>query len=322
MKRLYHNILFAAVFLLVLPVQTLAAELLIPGGQIIGLQLQNGTVTVAAFDDALGAAARESGLKIGDEIRSVNGQQVTCAEDVRAALKSGGDPVSLSIRRSGKSQKLTVCPSQTPDGPRLGIHLKQGISGIGTVTWYEPGSGKFGTLGHGVNDSSGRLLNMVRGTAYHAGVISVKKGKSGEPGLLKGSAEASDVWGSLTRNTAQGVFGITKQPLQGEPLPVADFEEIHTGGATIRSTVAGRNVQEYSVEILKIYAEDRTDGRNFLIRVTDPDLLAATGGIVQGMSGSPIIQDGKLIGAVTHVLVSSPETGYGIFIENMMDAAA
>ena len=321
MKRLYHNIAFAAVFLLLLPVQALAAELLIPGGQIIGLQLQNGTVTVAAFDDALGAAAREAGLKIGDEIQSVNGHPVACAEDVRDALTSGASPVSLSVRRGGKSQQFTITPRQTPEGPRLGIYLKQGISGIGTVTWYDPGSGKFGTLGHGVNDSGGRLLNMVRGTAYHAGVVSVKKGKSGEPGLLKGSAEASDVWGSLTRNTAQGVFGITKQPLRGEPLPVAGFEDIHTGGATIRSTVAGRDVQEYSVEILKIYARDRSDGRNFLIRVTDPDLLSATGGIVQGMSGSPIIQDGKLIGAVTHVLVSSPETGYGIFIENMLDAA-
>ena len=322
MKRRYHNFLFAVLILLALPVQTLAAELLIPGGQIIGLQLQNGTVTVAAFDDTLGAAAREAGLKIGDEIRSVNGRQVTCAEDVRAALRSGKDPVSLSIRRSGKNLELTAQPGQTPEGPRLGIHLKQGISGIGTVTWYEPGSGKFGTLGHGVNDSGGRLLNMVRGTAYHAGVISVKKGRSGDPGLLKGSAEAADVWGSLTRNTPQGVFGITKQPLRGEPLPVADFEDIHTGGATIRSTVAGRDVQEYSVEILKIYARDRSDGRNFLLRVTDPDLLSATGGIVQGMSGSPIIQDGKIIGAVTHVLVNAPDTGYGIFIENMLDAAA
>ena len=134
MKRLYHNIAFAAVFLLLLPVQALAAELLIPGGQIIGLQLQNGTVTVAAFDDALGAAAREAGLKIGDEIQSVNGHPVACAEDVRDALTSGASPVSLSVRRGGKSQQFTITPRQTPEGPRLGLHLRQGVTGIGTVT--------------------------------------------------------------------------------------------------------------------------------------------------------------------------------------------
>jgi stage IV sporulation protein B len=112
------------------------------------------------------------------------------------------------------------------------------------------------------------------------------------------------------------------RPIAGEPLPVADFEEVRLGSATIRSTIAGCSVREYSVEILKIYPEDRSDHRNFLLKVTDPDLLAATGGIVQGMSGSPIIQDGKLVGAVTHVLVNDPTRGYGIFIENMLDAAA
>jgi len=322
MKRLYHIIASAILILFLLPTDAQAAQLLIPGGQIIGLQLQNGSLTVAAFDDVLGTAARESGLKIGDEIRSVNGQTVSCAEDVRSALTSSGSPVSLSIRRSGKNHTLTVSPRQTAEGPRLGIHLKQGISGIGTVTWYDPGTGIFGTLGHGVNDSGGMLLNMVRGTAYQAEVISVKKGKCGEPGLLKGSAEAMLTCGTLLKNTPQGVFGTAKQPFRGEPLPTAEFEDIRTGAAAIRSTIAGNSVQEYSVEILKIYPKDRSDGRNFLIRVTDPQLLAATGGIVQGMSGSPIIQDGKIIGAVTHVLVNAPDTGYGIFIENMLDAAA
>ena len=123
------------------------------------------------------------------------------------------------------------------------------------------------------------------------------------------------------KNTSQGVFGISKSGWRGELLPVAEFSEVRPGGATIRSTVDDRGVQEYSVEILKIYPEDRSNGRNFLIRVDDPDLLSKTGGIVQGMSGSPIIQDGKLVGAVTHVLVNDPQRGYGIFIENMLEAA-
>ena len=321
MKRLYNTIASAILILFLLPVQVQAARLLVPGGQVIGLQLQNGSVTVAAFDDVLGAGARGSGLKIGDEILSVDGKTVSCAEDVRTALAGSTSSVTLAVRRAGKEQALTLTPCQTADGPRLGIHLKQGITGIGTVTWYDPGTGKFGTLGHGVSTSKGGLLNMTAGNAYNAQVISVKKGRSGEPGLLKGSADGLGICGSLLKNTPQGVFGISKQGWRGEPLPVSDFDEIHAGGAHIRSTVDDQGVQEYSVEILKIYPEDRSDGRNFLIKVTDPDLLSKTGGIVQGMSGSPIIQDGKLVGAVTHVLVNDPTRGYGIFIENMLDAA-
>ena len=322
MKRKIHTIAFAILILFLLPAGVQAAELLIPGGQIIGLQLQNGTVTVAAFDDVLGSGAREAGLKIGDEILSIDGQAVSCAEDIRNALDQSNAQVTVSVRRDGRQCSVALTPRQTAAGPRLGIHLKQGITGVGTVTWYDPDSGKFGTLGHGVSNSGGDLLNMTKGNAYHAEFISVKRGKCGEPGLLQGSADALGICGTLLRNTPQGVFGITKQGWRGEPLPVAAFEDIQTGAATIRSTVTGSSVQEYSVEILKIYPEDRADGRNFLLKVTDPALLAATGGIVQGMSGSPICQNGKIIGAVTHVLVNDPTTGYGIFIENMLDAAA
>ena len=321
MKRLPFSIASAILILFLLPVHTLAARLLIPGGQIIGLQLQDGSLTVAAFDDICGTQARDAGLKIGDEILSVNGHEVSSAEEIRSFLSGQTGPVSLHLKRNGKEQMLTVPVLKTKEGFRLGIHLKQGITGVGTVTWYDPESKTFGTLGHGVHDSRGKLLNMTQGTAYDAQIISVKKGSCGEPGLLKGSAEGLGICGTLLRNTPQGVFGLSKQGWRGEPLPVAGYEDITPGGAVIRSTVSGNQVQEYSVEILKIYPENRVDGRNFLIKVTDPDLLAATGGIVQGMSGSPIIQDGKLIGAVTHVLVNDPTRGYGIFIENMLDAA-
>ena len=321
MKRKIHTFALAVFFLWIVPVSTEAARLLIPGGQIIGLQLQTGTVTVAAFDDALGAAARDSGLRIGDELLQVNGRDVACAEDVRSALGDPGAEVSICVRRDGKTHTLKITPRQTEQGPRLGIHLKQGITGIGTLTWYDPATGKFGTLGHGVSDSRGGFLKMTAGNAYRAEITGVRKGKSGDPGLLKGSADALGICGSLLKNTPQGVFGISKTGWQGEPLPTADYQEIQTGEAAIRSTVSGSGIQEYSVEILKIYPEDRSDGRNFLLRVTDPSLLKSTGGIVQGMSGSPIIQNGRLIGAVTHVLVNQPDTGYGIFIENMLQAA-
>lgn len=321
MKRKILLIAFAIVLCFSLPLTAQAAQLLIPGGQIIGLQLQNGTVTVAAFDDALGANARDAGIQIGDELLSINGNPISCAQDVRNALGSQQSPVTVSIRRNNRQKSVELTPQQTKEGPRLGLYLKQGITGIGTLSWYNPETKTFGTLGHGVNDSRGVLLNMTKGTAYHGQVLSVKKGLCGEPGLLKGSADALDICGQLLRNTPQGVFGISKEGWQGEPLPVAAFEDVKPGAATIRSTVADSTVREYSVEILKIYPEDRADGRNFLLKVKDQALLSATGGIVQGMSGSPIIQDGKLIGAVTHVLVNSPDTGYGIYIQNMLDAA-
>ena len=321
MKRKIHTLALAVFFLWIVPVSAEAARLLIPGGQIIGLQLQTGSVTVAAFDDAFGAAARAAGLRIGDELLQVNGQDVSCAEDVRGALGASGASVSLCVRREGKTHNLEVTPRQTEQGPRLGIHLKQGITGIGTLTWYDPATGKFGTLGHGVSDSRGGFLKMTAGNAYRAEITGVRKGKSGDPGLLKGSADALGICGSLLKNTPQGVFGVSKEGWRGEPLPAAGYQEIRTGAAAIRSTVSEQGIQEYSVEILKIYPEERKDGRNFLIRVTDPALLSITGGIVQGMSGSPIIQGGKLVGAVTHVLVNDPTRGYGIFIENMLDAA-
>jgi stage IV sporulation protein B len=163
---------------------------------------------------------------------------------------------------------------------------------------------------------------MTGGKAFEAEIGSVKKGKCGQPGQLKGCAEGNEPCGILTRNTPQGVFGISPEGWDGQPIPVAEFEEVKTGAASIRSTVREDSPREYSVEILKIYPQDRQDGRNFLIKVTDPALLDATGGIVQGMSGSPIIQDGKLVGAVTHVLVNDPTRGYGIFIENMLTAAS
>ena len=193
---------------------------------------------------------------------------------------------------------------------------------MGTVTFYDPDTGKFATLGHGVNNSRGELLNMVSGTAYNATIVSVRKGTSGDPGQLMGALKEAQPVGVLYKNTIQGVFGTTQTGWKGEPLPVGTPSDVRTGAAVIRCTIQGDTVQEYSVEILKVYPRSGASGRNMLLKITDPALLETTGGIVQGMSGSPIIQDGKLIGAVTHVLVNDPTTGYGIFIENMLDAAA
>lgn len=321
MKRKKYSAALAVLCVILLLPAAWAEPLLIPVGQTVGLQLRDNTVTIAAFDDLLGADAKNAGLKIGDCIVKVNGTPVHSAQQMRDALEASGRTALLTIRRGGKELEATVKVTPTDGGAKLGVYLKQGISGIGTVTWYDPSTGKFGALGHGVNGSSGVLMQMAAGSTYPAQVMSVTKGKSGHPGQLRGSCDGAESCGELLRNTPQGVFGKSRQGWLGEAIPVGSADQVHPGQASIRSTVSNYTTGDYSVEILKVYPASRTDGRNLLLRVTDKALLEATGGIVQGMSGSPIIQDGKLIGAVTHVLVNAPDIGYGIFIENMLEAA-
>ena len=311
-------LIIAMMHIWLLPVE--AAETLVPVGTVVGLELENKTVTVAAFDE--GSRAGAAGLQEGDRLLSMNGKTITCAEDVRKGLECSHGSVELLVQRKDKTLRICVSPEITAEGPKLGIYLKEGVTGIGTITYYDPETGIFGTLGHGVNDGNGALIQLTGGQAYRARIASVRKGKSGQPGQLVGSLTQREPMGSLYRNTAQGVFGKTDGLSAGEAIPVGDAEQIHTGAAVILSTVTGDTPREYSVEIVKVYSAHRNGGRNMLLKVTDPTLLETTGGIVQGMSGSPIIQDGKLIGAVTHVLVNDPTTGYGIFIENMLDAAA
>ena len=321
MKRIIRSTGFFLVCILLLT-QSVFAQSLIPGGEVIGIELADGSVTIAAFDEVLGVNARQEGLQVGDKITMIDGTSITSAQDVRYALERSDGMVEVSVLRDGKTKSLNIHPQITAEGPKLGIYLKQGVTGVGTVTWYDPDTGEFGALGHGVNTPEGELLNMEQGKVYRAAVVSVKKGAVGEPGQLMGALKDDIPIGTLSQNTTRGIFGTTPTGWTGEELDTASTDEICTGAAVIRSTVEGDMVREYSVEILKIYPNAGTAGRNMLLKVTDPALLAATGGIVQGMSGSPIIQDGKLIGAVTHVLVNDPTTGYGIFIENMLDAAA
>ena len=322
MKKMMNRIAVVLLAFWLLPQSVDAARLLMPVGQVIGLALEDNSVSVAAFDEVLGVAAQEAGLRVGDQIIRIDDTDIRSADDIHTALARSDGTVDVQVLRDGKDKYLHLTPEVTREGPKLGIYLKQGVTGVGTVTWYDPESGTFGALGHGVNSTGGALLQMQRGTAYRSSVVSVKKGVVGTPGQLMGTMDSQMPIGTLNKNTEQGVFGHTQTGWQGIYLPVAETDQIRTGQAYIRANVKGNTVQEYSVEILKIYPHNRTNGRNMLLKVTDPALLEATGGIVQGMSGSPIIQDGKLVGAVTHVLVNDPTTGYGIFIENMLDAAA
>ena len=321
MKVFFHRALALMCIILLSPAVHASQEL-IPVGEVIGICLQDGSITVCEFDEALGAQARSAGLQVGDVLLTIDREKVSSVQDVRSALERSNGTVELTVKRSGKEKKLTLSPNITPDGPKLGVYLKQGITGIGTVTWYDPDSGIYGALGHGVNTQDGQLLTLKKGDVYRATVDGIKKGTAGEPGQLVGAVSDLTPVGQITKNTYQGIFGSIQTGWDTDAIPIAEKQQIKTGPAVIRSTVDDSQVQEYSVEILKIYPNSDDTGRNMLLKVTDPALLSTTGGIVQGMSGSPIIQDGKLVGAVTHVLVNDPTTGYGIFIENMLDAAA
>ena len=319
MRRKFYRGLTAAVLVILYSVPAQAAKLLVPVGEVVGLSLSEGTVTVAAFHESYGAAAREAGIQIGDEIVSVDGLAVDSVQDLYEGLKRSGGTVNLCLRRNGRDRQVHISPTATAEGPRLGVYIREGVTGIGTVTWYDPDRGTFGCLGHGISDSRGALAPMESGWVYEAAVESVKRGEPGEPGQLRGAVQAQTPAGRLKSNTAFGVFG-SGAKWTGEALPAAEPEEVREGPAQILSNVSGDEIALYDVQILKCRPDG--GGRDLVLKVTDPELLSATGGIVAGMSGSPIIQDGKLVGAVTHVLVNDPTTGYGIFIENMLDAAA
>jgi stage IV sporulation protein B len=319
MKRWFFRSLtvFAAGVLCTVPAW--AAELLIPVGEVVGLSLSEGSVTVAAFHETCGAAARDAGIEVGDEIISVDGRTVDTAADLYEALKCSDGSVTVELSRGGKRCQVHLSPAVTADGPRLGVYVRERVTGIGTVTYYDPDDGTFGALGHGISDNRGSLAPMRSGWVYEAAVESVKRGKAGEPGQLRGAVESQTPLGSLRANTTFGVFGSGAE-WTGEALPVAEPGEVCPGGVKILSNVQGDTVELFDAEILKCTHRE-SPGRDLLLKITDPRLLEATGGIVAGMSGSPIIQDGKLVGAVTHVLVNDPTRGYGIFIENMLEAA-
>ena len=289
MNTIFKRTALALALFLFLPLQASAVKLLIPVGEVIGISVEDKTVTVAAFDEILGAEAKAAGLCVGDQILKVDSTEIQQPEDIHRALKCSDGTVELEILREGRLKRLVLKPQITKEGPKLGVYLKQGVTGIGTVTWFDPETGTFGALGHGVNAPSGSLVQMDRGSSYPAGVTSIKKGCAGTPGQLMGALENRNSLGELTKNTEQGIFGKADTGWQGTALPVAQAEELHPGPATILATIQGTKPQEYSVEILRLYPSSRTNGRNMLLQITDAALLEATGGIVQGMSGSPII---------------------------------
>jgi len=305
-------------------------ETLVPVGHTVGIKLFSEGVMVVDLADEIGgetSPAKNCGLKKGDMIEKVDGVSISSTEHLQDYLqKEGHESVELTVSRDGKTLSLCALPAQNDEGVYcLGAWIRDSMAGIGTVTFYDPTTGRFGALGHGITDvDTSLLMPLAGGSIMDSTVKTVRRGEEGTPGELKGEFNLSCDAGSLYANTDAGVFGV----IEGEnadftvrgAIEVASAEEVHVGEATILANVAGDAVKEYEAEISRVYA-GIPGNRNFLVTVTDPALLEITGGIVQGMSGSPIIQNGKLVGAVTHVLVNDPTRGYGIFIENMLEAA-
>lgn len=299
---------------------------LVPVGHTVGVKLFADGVLVVGLSDGE-TPARTSGLREGDVLISFNGIELDSTERLQQLLAENGEArATLSVKRGSQTLTLPVSPCEGEDGTvRLGAWIRDSMAGIGTMTFYDPQTGAFGALGHGVTDvDTGALMPLERGSIMDATVKAVKRGEKGSPGELRGDFDLTCDSGSLNANTSCGIFGritgesnaITEQ----KTVPIAQRGEVRTGKATILANIAGDEVGEYDVEIERIYTS-LSPTRNMLVRVTDPELLEKTGGIVQGMSGSPILQDGRLVGAVTHVLVNDSTRGYGILIENMLAAA-
>jgi len=302
---------------------------LVPGGMPFGIKFFTDgliVVGVAAVNTASGVKSpgKDSGVEQGDIIEFINGEKIVDANSFSLKVAaSGGTAVTLRGIRDGESFEVKLTPVLSSDDGvyRLGIWVRDSTAGIGTVTFIDKKTGVFGGLGHGINDrDSGVLLPLGSALVVDVAIYDVEKGRPNAPGELRGRF-SSVRRGVLSSNTSHGVFGIMLNATEaGEELPIGLRGEVHTGKAYICSTVDGEGVKQYEIKIIKI-SENDSEGKNLSLKVTDPELLEATGGIVQSMSGSPIIQDGKLIGAVTHVLVSDPTKGYGIFIEEMLKSA-
>lgn len=307
---------------------------LVPVGHTVGIKLFSDGVLVVGLAQVEGEAgavtpAKSCGLREGDIITHINSHEVDTIEEVQSILQDvSGEKMSIRAIRGDTSLQVTAQAAWCPDDGsyKLGAWIRDSMAGIGTVTFYDPSTGAFGALGHGVSDvDTAKLMPLSSGAILRSTVTGVQKGEAGTPGQLRGSFDVNQDLGTLSANTESGIFGTVSQDSAMtlcDPVEVASRKEVHTGPAVIRSNIAGDEVAEYAVEISRIYPAGSNGTRDMLIRVTDPALLEATGGIVQGMSGSPILQDGKLIGAVTHVLVNDPTQGYGILIENMLEASA
>ena len=309
-------------------IRTTQRTYVVPLGSAFGIKLYTKGVVVVKTDEVTTSAgsidpAGSAGIKPGDVITAISGAAVERNEDVsRAFSESGGNELVLNILREGQSLTIRIKPVQSAvDGKyKVGIWVRDSSAGIGTLTFFDRKTGIFAGLGHAVCDvDTGEIMPLSGGEAVEAEIKGSYRGESGAPGELCGIFKNA-VIGELLLNSDTGVYGsVSALRYENKQLPVAMSYEINTGPAQIIAEVNGDGKKYYDVEITKIYPNSDSHQKNMVIKVTDPDLIDETGGIVQGMSGSPIIQDGMLVGAVTHVFVNNPEQGYAVFAQSMIE---
>lgn len=301
-------------------VDVLASErpYLIPCGTPFGIKCVTDGVMVISVEDR--SPAQKAGVKAGDVIISVNGAAVYSNEQLSEEVQTSPDSVEIILRRDSGELSLTAEPLFNGESYKIGAWVRDSAAGLGTLTFADPVTGEFGGLGHAISDiTTGDPIPLRSGQITSAEILGVIKGQDGSAGELCGSITANSDIGALELNTPCGIFGKLSVPVNTDPLPVAYRQEVTAGSASILTTVDGCTPKEYAVQIERINLLDLNGSKAMVIRITDKELLDKTGGIVRGMSGSPIIQNGRLVGAVTHVLLNDPTRGYGIFAETMLE---
>lgn len=325
-----------------IPLRRMAVEVVptvkvIPGGHSIGVMLRSKGVLVVGHTairtlDGEQNPGRSAGIEVGDAILAINGQEVRSEAHAKELLEThgkGGGPVKLELKRRGRilTKELGLVRDETTQRWRAGLQLRDNAAGVGTLTFYDPATGKYGALGHVIADSeTAQPIEVRDGHIVRTSITAIHKGRRAVPGEKVGGPEEPDNWlGSIDKNSRFGIFGSMNRPVKNpfyrEAIPVAMSSQVKEGPAEILTVLHGEQLERFQVEIQRVMATPTTDGKNMIVKVTDQRLLSVTGGIVQGMSGSPIVQNGRIVGAVTHVFVNDPTRGYGVSIEWMLQEA-
>ena len=307
----------------------------IPVGQVVGLKLYTHGVLVVGLSEIVSDDNERikpyegTDIREGDNIIELNGLDIIDTEDLINKINGfKGEKVTLKYLREGKEFNCDIQPIKTKQGSyKLGLWVRDSAAGIGTLSYYNPENKTFAALGHGITDiDTGELVNISEGEFMTTKILSIVKGEKGRPGKIQGSLDNQKNIGKIYKNSNLGIYGelenieaISNSPMK--EMEVADRSEIELGKANILCSLDGEKVKQYEIEIEKMFIQNNDDNKSMLIKVTDEELLNKTGGIVQGMSGSPILQNGKFIGAVTNVLVNDPASGYAIFGDLMINEA-
>lgn len=325
-KKIKNNILLTLIFtLLIIPNYALAySDYIVAGGENIGIELNSkGVIIVGTYEVNGINPAKEANLRAGDKIIKINNKDVINIEEMLKIIENSNNKSNIKITylRGNKTNDASLKLSKSNDNIyKTGLYVKDSISGVGTLTFIDPNTKLFGALGHEIIEkNTGQKLEIKDGKIYSSTVTGITRSDIGKPGEKAARYDSSDIFGNVKENTTSGIFGNYTSTIPDKKLyKVAKEDEVKTGNATIFTVIDGNTIESFAINILRI---NKNTTKNILFEITDSRLLKNTGGIVQGMSGSPIIQDNFIVGAVTHVVVDDPTKGYGIFITTMLEEA-